>query len=203
MKSVFISLLLVSWLTLETCQDMTDAYYDIEYITADYDYVPVTRVPVPPNITVYHQVDDREHVIVMCTFESGIHWFGWSSCELSVKTEHNYTLDKIRNRDDVNLFVVTVNPPVSFTCMCMTTFNENITYSEAYIFDQSGNLNIQVRKGSDHHGEGVSLVYIGFVSFITLGLIIMIAAVILTTIKSNTKGASPNITVINNDYEDA
>ncbi|XDV49515.1 hypothetical protein PO909_018750 [Leuciscus waleckii] len=40
----------------------------------------------------------------------------------------------------------------------------------------------------DHHEEGVSSFYIGFFSFIVVGLVIMTAAVIMATFKSNAKG---------------
>ncbi|KAK7145570.1 hypothetical protein R3I93_013341 [Phoxinus phoxinus] len=119
------------------------------------------KAPVP-GIAVYGQMQDRERVIVMCSF-------GWrytkSSFQLSVEGEHNYTLkDPLCYSNEKCVFEVKVSPPVSFTCV--------------------HEINSAVNSQSETYTEGVSLFYICFSSFIAIGLVIMTVAVIVTTIRS-------------------
>ncbi|KAI7797934.1 uncharacterized protein LOC130568288 isoform X2 [Triplophysa rosa] len=213
MKFLFNSLLLVTWLTFQMCQDTEDEY-DSNYgfnifmdfaDDSDYPNDPVEEVLVSPNITMYQQVEDRGHFIVMCTNKLWSH-SGWSSSKLSIESDNNYTLERVIHfQHDVNYYKITVSPPVSFTCVQKARFRGNITklHSETYIFNQSGYPTIRVNKisVSDHREEGVSSSYVGFVSFIAVGLIIMTVVVIVTTFKSNSK--EPTTGATSNDYEDA
>uniref|UniRef100_A0A671TDE0 Uncharacterized protein n=1 Tax=Sinocyclocheilus anshuiensis TaxID=1608454 RepID=A0A671TDE0_9TELE len=125
----------------------------------------VSDAPVPI-ITVYQQMEDREHVIVMCSFGRR---FIESSLQLSVDYEQNYTLkNPACIAHDVCVFNITVRPPVSLTCIheIITFGNDSYLLSESY----------------------VSSFYIGFFSFIVVGVIIMTAAVIVTNIRSNAQG---------------
>ncbi|KAI2662055.1 hypothetical protein H4Q32_007792 [Labeo rohita] len=129
---------------------------------------------------VYQQIEDREHVIVMCSFGKR---FIESSFQLSVDREQNYTLkNPVCIAYEVCVFNITVRPPVSLTCIheIITFRNESYLQSEAYVLD---------------HYDGVSSSYIGFFSFIVVGVVIMTAAVIMTTIRSNAKDS-------NGDYVD-
>lgn len=119
-----------------------------------------------PNITVYGQMQDRKHVIVMCSFGRR---FTKSSFQLSVEGEHNYTLkNPLCYSNETCVFDVKVSSPVSFTCV--HEINSVVNHrSETY---------------SDHHEEGVSLFYIYFSSSIAISLVIMTVAVIVTTIRS-------------------
>ncbi|XP_050972911.1 uncharacterized protein LOC127169515 [Labeo rohita] len=144
-----------------------------------WSYTLMTDAPVPV-ITVYQQIEDREHVIVMCSFGKR---FIESSFQLSVDREQNYTLkNPVCIAYEVCVFNITVRPPVSLTCIheIITFRNESYLQSEAYVLD---------------HYDGVSSSYIGFFSFIVVGVVIMTAAVIMTTIRSNAKDS-------NGDYVD-
>ncbi|KAG1973401.1 secretory phospholipase A2 receptor [Pimephales promelas] len=86
-----------------------------------------------PNITVYGQMQDREHVIVMCSFGR---WFIESSFQLSVEGEHNYTMKDTLcySLHYKCMFDVKVSPPVSFTCVheinsAVNRRSETYTYS--------------------------------------------------------------------------
>ncbi|KAK9971035.1 hypothetical protein ABG768_026931 [Culter alburnus] len=119
-----------------------------------------------PSITVFRQMQDREHVIVMCSFGRR---FIESSFQLLVEGEHNYTLkNPLCYSNEKCVFDVNVSSPVSFTCV--HELNSLVSHrSEAY---------------TDDHEEGVSLFYICFFSFIAVGLVIMTVAVIVTNIRS-------------------
>ncbi|XP_039522696.1 uncharacterized protein LOC120475704 [Pimephales promelas] len=85
-----------------------------------------------PNIAVYRQMQDREHVIVMCSFGRR---FIESSFQLSVEGEHNYTLKcPLCYSNEKCVFDVKVSPPVSFTCVheinsVVNRRSETYTYS--------------------------------------------------------------------------
>ncbi|XP_051758185.1 uncharacterized protein LOC127517072 [Ctenopharyngodon idella] len=125
----------------------------------------ISDAPVP-SITVFRQMQDRERVIVMCSFGRR---FIESSFQLSVEGEHNYTLkNPLCYSNEKCVFDVKVSSPVSFTCVHELNAVVN-HHSETYTGD---------------HEEVVSLFYICFSSFIAVGLVIMTAAVIVTTIRS-------------------
>ncbi|XP_059358860.1 uncharacterized protein LOC132097248 isoform X2 [Carassius carassius] len=140
----------------------------------------ITQNAPVPIITVYQQMEDREHVIVMCSFGRR---FIESSFQLSVDYEQHYTLkNPACIAHEVCVFNITVRPPVSLTCIheIITFGNESYLLSETYVLE---------------HHDGVSSFYIGFFSFIVVGVIIMTAAVIVTNIRSNAHD-------FNNDYVD-
>ncbi|XP_016089495.1 uncharacterized protein [Sinocyclocheilus grahami] len=151
-------------------------------------------VPVP-NITVFRQMEDRERVIVMCSFGRRL---TESSFQLLLKSEYNYALKNPRCfSNDVCAFDVKVSPPVSFTCIhqinsVVNRQSETYTYSLSDFAADTHCL--------DHHYEGVSSFYITIFSFIAVGLFIMTAAVIVTTVKSKAKGSINTGT--DNDYTD-
>ncbi|KTG45739.1 hypothetical protein cypCar_00032856 [Cyprinus carpio] len=138
-----------------------------------------------PNITVYRQTEDREHVIVLCKFGMT---HRWQSIELSVESELKYTIEQCTlYYSEMCVFLVTVRPPASFTCV-----HENL---RSQTYNYSGSV-------SDHPEEGASLLYICFSSFIAVGLFIMTAAVIVINIRSKTKDTN-STAVTNNDYMEA
>uniref|UniRef100_A0A8C2IXJ0 Fibronectin type-II domain-containing protein n=1 Tax=Cyprinus carpio TaxID=7962 RepID=A0A8C2IXJ0_CYPCA len=108
----------------------TEKDYDTE---GKWGFCPKRNVPVP-NITVYRQMEDREHMIVMCSFgrrliESSFHLF--------LEGEHNYTLNNtLCYSSEKCLFEVKVSPPVSFTCEHKIQFVEN-HQSETYTYSPS------------------------------------------------------------------
>ncbi|XP_058641070.1 uncharacterized protein LOC131545885 [Onychostoma macrolepis] len=141
---------------------------------------PLKRDAPVPVITVYQQMEDREHVIVMCSFGRR---FIESSFQLSVDYEQNYTLkNPACITHEVCVFNITVRPPVSLTCIheIITFGNESYLLSETYVLENH---------------DGVSSFYIGFFSFVVVGVIVMTAAVIVTIIRSNAQDS-------NNDYVD-
>ncbi|XP_067270497.1 macrophage mannose receptor 1-like isoform X2 [Pseudorasbora parva] len=120
-----------------------------------------------PNITVFRQNQDREHVVVMCSFGRR---FTESSFQLSVEGEHNYTLkNPLCYSNEMCVFDVKVSTPVSFTCVHEINSAVN-RHSETYTDE-----------------EGVSLFYICYSSSIAGGLFIMTLAVIVTSIRSKDK----------------
>ncbi len=94
----------------------------------------VSDVPVP-SITVYRHMEDRERVIVMCSFgrrliESSFHLF--------LEGEHNYTLNNtLCYSSEKCVFEVKVSPPVSFTCEHKINLVEN-HQSETFSYNPSG-----------------------------------------------------------------
>ncbi|XP_052419428.1 uncharacterized protein LOC127963523 [Carassius gibelio] len=141
-------------------------------------------VPVP-NITVFRQMEDREHMIVMCSFGKR---FNESSFQLSLKSEQNYTLkNPLCNSSEKWVFEVNRSLPVSFTCVHETDSVVN-RQSETYTYSPSD-------FAEDYHEEGVSLYYICLFSSVGAGLFIITAAVIVTTIRSKTNviGGPPAI----------
>ncbi|XP_048066126.1 macrophage mannose receptor 1-like [Megalobrama amblycephala] len=120
-----------------------------------------------PSITVFRQMQDKEHVMVMCSFGRR---FIESSFQLSVKGEHNYTLkNPLCYSNEKCVFDVKVSSSVSFTCV--HELNSLVSHrSETY---------------TDDYEEGVSSIYICLFSFIAVGLVIMTVALIVTTIRSN------------------
>uniref|UniRef100_A0A9J8AB31 Uncharacterized protein n=1 Tax=Cyprinus carpio carpio TaxID=630221 RepID=A0A9J8AB31_CYPCA len=139
-----------------------------------------TNVP-GPNITVYRQTEDREHVIVLCKFGMT---HGWQSFELSVESELYYIEQCTLYYSEMCVFLVTVRPPASFTCV------------HGNLRSQTYNYSVSV---SDHPEEGASLLYICFSSFIAVGLFIMTAAVIVINIRSKTEDTD-STAVTDNDY---
>uniref|UniRef100_A0A8C1UBL0 Uncharacterized protein n=1 Tax=Cyprinus carpio TaxID=7962 RepID=A0A8C1UBL0_CYPCA len=134
-----------------------------------------------PNITVYRQIEDREHVIVLCKFAEMFRMtYRWQSFELSVESELDYTIEPVEffpfYYSEMQVFLVTVRPPASFTCV-----------HEIYSDLDVRNLRSQTYN-YNHPEEGASLLYICFSSFIAVGLFIMTAAVIVINIRSKTKG---------------
>ncbi|XP_048066116.1 uncharacterized protein LOC125279935 isoform X1 [Megalobrama amblycephala] len=147
-------------------------------------FCPQKNAPVP-NITVFRQMQDGEHVMVMCSFGRR---FIESSFQLSVDCEHNYTLkNPLCYSNEKCVFDAKVSSPVSFTCVheinsVVNQQSETKTYSP-----------------SDDHEEKVSLFYICFSSFIAVGLVIMTAAVIVTTIRSKAKDSINHTTAVKED----
>lgn len=91
----------------------------------------VSDAPVPI-ITVYQQMGDREHVIVLCSFGRR---FIESSFQLSVDYEQNYTLkNPACIAHEMCVFNITVRPPVSLTCIheIITFGNDSYLLSETY-----------------------------------------------------------------------
>ncbi|RXN39039.1 macrophage mannose receptor 1-like protein [Labeo rohita] len=137
-----------------------------------------TATPMPvPNITVYRQMEDGEHVIVMC--ENNM---AFRKSTLSVESEQSYMLRGhiCRPYTKQCVFLVTVSPPASFTCVHEIHSDEDIKYLRSQTYNYRWSV-------MDHHKEGVSLFYICFSSSIAVGLFIMTAAVIMTNIRSRTK----------------
>uniref|UniRef100_A0A8C2L3S0 Uncharacterized protein n=1 Tax=Cyprinus carpio TaxID=7962 RepID=A0A8C2L3S0_CYPCA len=147
------------------------------------EYEPESDNVSEPNITVYRQTEDREHVIVLCKFAEMFRMtYRWQSFELSVESELDYTIEPVEffpfYYSEMQVFLVTVRPPASFTCV-----------HEIYSDLDVRNLRSQTYNYiSDHHEEGASLLYICFSSFIAVHLFIMTAAVIVINIRSKTKG---------------
>ncbi|CAM4718799.1 unnamed protein product [Leuciscus chuanchicus] len=151
-------------------------------IAGKWGFCPPKNVPVP-SIAVYGHMQDREHVIVMCSF-------GWrftkSSFQLSVAGEHNYTLkNPLCYSNEKCVFDVKVSPPVSFTCVhkinsAVNHQSETYTYSPSA---QATNMNTTYNQtqnlAEDQHEKGESLFYIGFFSCVAVGLVIVTVAMII------------------------
>ncbi|KAL1270315.1 hypothetical protein QQF64_032604 [Cirrhinus molitorella] len=137
-------------------------------------------------------MEDREHVIVMCSFGKRLFV---STFHLFLEGEHNYTLNNpLCYSSEKCVFEVQVSPPVSFICEHKIHSVES-HQSEIYIYSPPAQptamstLYYQTQNfAEDHEEDGISLFYICFSSFIAVGLLIMIAAVIVTSIMSTTKG---------------
>ncbi|KAL1270316.1 hypothetical protein QQF64_032605 [Cirrhinus molitorella] len=137
-------------------------------LCSGYQVVPV------PNITVFRQMEDRERVMVMCSFGKRLNE---STFHLLLEGEHNYTQNNpLCYSSEKCVFEVKDSPPVSLICEHKIHSVES-HQSETYIYSASGVA----------EEEGISLFYICFSSFIAVGLLIMIAAVVVTTIMSKTK----------------
>ncbi|XP_051524308.1 uncharacterized protein LOC127423781 isoform X2 [Myxocyprinus asiaticus] len=153
---------------------------------------PYYQTPIvsKPKIRVYQQVENTENVMVMCKIETD--WlFKLSFLQLSVKGDSNFILkNPTWITQNMCVFNVTVSPPVSFTCVHKFGNYGEDQFSETYMYSQPV---------LDCHKEGISSSYIGFSSFIVVGLIIMTATVIVATMRSNAKGSS---LPVNNDYID-
>uniref|UniRef100_A0A8C0Y6Y2 Uncharacterized protein n=2 Tax=Cyprinus carpio TaxID=7962 RepID=A0A8C0Y6Y2_CYPCA len=157
---------------------------------------PAFTVPVP-NITVFRQMEDREHMIVMCSFGKR---FIESSFQLSLKSEHNYTRkNPLCYSSEKCVFEVEVRPPVTFTCVHETDSVVN-RQSETYTYSPSAPYGHSTNFAEAHQEKGISLYYICFFSSIVAGLIIMTTAVIVITVRSKTNGS--RITSTDNDYSD-
>ncbi|KAL0187221.1 hypothetical protein M9458_018891, partial [Cirrhinus mrigala] len=94
-----------------------------------------------PNITVYRQMEDRENVIVLCKFAE---MFGMTyrrqSFDLFVDSELNYTMELLECSSsdslEICVFMVTVSPPASFTCV--HEFGLNIRNRRSQTYNYSG-----------------------------------------------------------------
>ncbi|XP_067268873.1 uncharacterized protein [Pseudorasbora parva] len=149
-------------------------------------FCPPKNAPVP-NITVFRQNQDREHVLVMCSFGRR---FTESSFQLSVEGEHNYTLkNPLCYSNEMCVFDVNVSTPVSFTCVHEINYSVN-RHSETY-------------SPSDSHKEGVSLFYICLSSSIAVGLIILTVAVIVTIRRKAKDSINTTTTDTDNIYMNA
>ncbi|XP_051964127.1 uncharacterized protein LOC127630533 isoform X47 [Xyrauchen texanus] len=143
-----------------------------------------------PTIRVFQQVENRENVMVMCKIETDW-WLKAYFLQLSVKGDSNYILKKPTCiTKNVCMFNVTVSPPVTFTCVHKMDkyWNGEDRFSETYMYSQPV---------LDCHKEEISSSYIGFSSFIVVGLIIITAAVIVATMRTKAKGSA---LPVNNDY---
>ncbi|XP_048066108.1 uncharacterized protein LOC125279932 isoform X3 [Megalobrama amblycephala] len=154
----------------------------------DYDtdrkwgFCPTKNAPVP-SITVFRQMQDREHVMVMCSFGRR---FIESSFQLSLKGEYNYTLkNPLLSSNEKCVFDVKVRSPVSFTCVHEINHAVN-RQSETYTYNpsaQSSNMSTPYYPtqnfAAEHHKKGVSIFFICFSSFIAVGLVIMTVALII------------------------
>ncbi|KAL1270321.1 hypothetical protein QQF64_032610 [Cirrhinus molitorella] len=142
----------------------TEKDYDTE---EKWGFCPPKNVPVP-NITVFRQMDDSEHLIIMCSFgrrliESSFHLF--------LEGEHNYTLNNaLCYSGGKCVFDVKVIPPVSFICEHRIHFIES-HQSETYIYSPS-----ELAKNDDD-AKGVSLLYI-FLSCLAVLLIVTVVVII-------------------------
>ncbi|XP_026132692.1 uncharacterized protein LOC113111810 isoform X2 [Carassius auratus] len=149
-----------------------------------------------PNITVYRQTEDREQVIVLCKIGRT---YGMDSIDLSVESELDYTIEPLTLHcfcsSDMRVFLVTVRPPASFTCVHEIYSDLDVRNLRIQTYNYTGSV-------SDHHEEGASLLYICFSSFIAVGLFIMTAAVIVINIRSKTKDTN-STAVTDNDYGEA
>ncbi|XP_067270506.1 uncharacterized protein [Pseudorasbora parva] len=209
MKLLFRVLLMVVILALQKCQELNMDYEGSMDYSGMWALDDVINVPVPnitvPNITVYRQMEDRERdsVIVLCMFDqmAAMRYSWWmQSVDLSVESELNYTKEivqcsSLESRPCV--FMVTVSPPASFTCVHEIHTDEGVknVSSQTYHYKQSVLY---------HHEEGVSLFYICYSSSIAVGLFIMTVAVIVTSIRSKDKDSINTTTAVTgNDYMDA
>ncbi|XP_048066131.1 uncharacterized protein LOC125279946 isoform X2 [Megalobrama amblycephala] len=152
-----------------------------------------TDLPVP-NITVYRQKENKEHVIVLCKVDME-HYMYRPSITLSVESEVKYTMEnKIHFSFTAWMFMVTVSSPASFTCENKVYYKGDVKKLRSHTYTYEWSV-------LDHHEEGVSSFYICFSSFIAVGLVIMTAAVIVTTIRSKAKDSiNHTTTVADGDY---
>ncbi|XP_048066137.1 uncharacterized protein LOC125279951 [Megalobrama amblycephala] len=190
---------LLEGITVPTTEFTYEEYADY-YISWEPVYHNMENITVP-NITVYRQMEDREHdsVIVLCMFDRMRYSWQMQFFELSVESELNYTKENLKCTLDGEMcvFMVTVSPPASFTCVHEIHSNGEVKNLSSHTYSYK-------RSVLDHHKEGVSLFYICFSSFIAVGLVIMTAAVIVTTIRSKAKDSiNHTTTVTDNDYMDA
>ncbi|XP_067270505.1 uncharacterized protein [Pseudorasbora parva] len=208
MKLLFRVLLMVVILALQKCQELNMDYEGSMDYSGMWALDDVINVPVPnitvPNITVYRQMEDRERdsVIVLCMFDqmAAMRYSWWmQSVDLSVESELNYTKEivqcsSLESRPCV--FMVTVSPPASFTCVHEIHTDEGVknVSSQTYHYKQSVLY---------HHEEGVSLFYICYSSSIAVGLFIMTVAVIVTSIRSKDKAPSCSILAAKDALQEA
>uniref|UniRef100_A0A672PMD4 Uncharacterized protein n=1 Tax=Sinocyclocheilus grahami TaxID=75366 RepID=A0A672PMD4_SINGR len=103
-------------------------------IKMNYECCFISDVPVP-NITVFRQMEDRERVIVMCSFGRMLIE---SSFQLSLKSKYNYTLkNPLCCSSEKCVFEVKGSPPVSFACVHQIDSVMN-RQSETYTYSPSG-----------------------------------------------------------------
>ncbi|XP_073675849.1 uncharacterized protein [Garra rufa] len=182
-------LLLALWSAFtEYSQFLADEDMEYEHVL-EYDAYDFRLLDLPdpdllePNITVYRQIEDRENVTVMCKFgkTQSPHrptYVYTETFDLSVESKLNYTMEILQcSSTEMRVFMVTVSPPASFTCV--HKFNSRNQHSQTYNY--SGSV-------LDHHEKGVSSFYICIFSFVAVGFFIITAAVIVIIIRSKTKG---------------
>ncbi|XP_072536908.1 uncharacterized protein [Salminus brasiliensis] len=144
-------------------------------------FYPRPYIP-DPRVEVYQQVENRENVIVVCQFGTKT---SMSSFHLSVRNgDSSYMLpDPACTAETTCVFNVTVTPPASFTCVHVVNIYRNLQTL------LSGVYTYQPHKGSEQLDLVASPSYIGFASFIGLGLIILVTVVVVTTLKTRHKGS--------------
>ncbi len=104
----------------------------------------ISDVP-EPNITVYRQMEDREHVVVLCKFAEMFRMtYRRQSFQLSVESELNYTIEQQQfsslHSSEMHVYMVTVSPPASFTCVHEIDFYLDVRNlrSQTYNYSESG-----------------------------------------------------------------
>lgn len=105
-----------------------------------------------PNITVYRQVEDREHVIVLCESDNTFNTFYSQSFTLSVESKLEYTIRLTSSPcSDLCVFLVTVSPPASFTCEHEVHSNGEVKNlsSQTYTYGLSGKTNASPQEHLD------------------------------------------------------
>ncbi len=113
----------------------------------------------------------------------------------TILVKHKCTTDYIFNQNNRTIEILILScwikalwntycmcPVFLKSCNCIS-FCTYSTYHLCFLSDFAADHNCL-----DNHEEGVSSFYISFFSFIAVGLFIMTAAVIVTTIKSKAKG---------------
>ncbi len=99
----------------------------------------ISDVP-EPNITVYRQMEDRDHVIVLCKFAE-VFTYRRQSFELSVESELNYTIQPLQFpffSSEMHVYMVTVIPPASFTCVHEIGFDPDVRNLRSQTYNYSG-----------------------------------------------------------------
>ncbi|XP_067268865.1 uncharacterized protein [Pseudorasbora parva] len=170
-------------------------YWRRPYYQMTTSYRLIQDAPVP-NITLLRPNQDREHVVVVCSFGRR---FTESSFQLSVEGEHNYTLkNPLCYSNEMCVFDVKVSTPVSFTCV--HEINSVVSrHSETYTYSSSGKT-YDFPAVLNQHENGISSFYIGFFSFIVVCLFSMTAAVIMASLKTMSNAKGSKITVAANEY---
>lgn len=99
----------------------------------------ISDVP-EPNITVYRQMEDRDHVIVLCKFAE-VFTTRRQSFELSVESELNYTIEPEELHfpsPETYVYMFTVSPPASFTCVHEIGFDPDVRNLRSQTYNYSG-----------------------------------------------------------------
>lgn len=99
----------------------------------------ISDVP-EPNITVYRQMEDRDHVIVLCKFAE-VFTTRRESFELSVESELNYNIEPLQFPffpSEMHVYMVTVIPPAFFTCVHEIGFDPDVRNLRSQTYNYSG-----------------------------------------------------------------